>query len=90
MSTGQLTSKLILHHGYNRTDAVLFGRHHFFDQQTSTLRIGGDEGLLANVGSKLVARHVQHLATELGDDKRAIVDSSMLEDKLNNVVLEML
>ena len=67
LPTGRLTGKLILHHGYNRTDAVLFGGHDLFDQQTSTLVVGGNEGLLANVGSELVAGHVQHLTAELGD-----------------------
>jgi hypothetical protein len=84
---GRLTSKLILHHSYNRTDTVLLRRHDLFDQQASTLKVGGDESLLANVGGKFVARHVQHLATELGDHERAIMDSSMLKNELNNVIL---
>ena len=86
---GERTGKLILHHSYNRTDAVLFGRHDLFDQQTSTLKVGSDESLLANIGSKLVARHIQHLTAELGDHKRAITGGSMLEDELNNIVLGM-
>jgi len=51
----QLTSELILHHCYNRADTVLFGRHYLFNQQTSTLKVGGDESFLANVGGKFVA-----------------------------------
>ena len=85
----QLTSKLILHHSYNRTDVVLFRGHDFFNQQTSTLVVGGDESLFANVGSKLVAGHVQHLTTELGDHKRTVVGSPAFEDELHNIVLEM-
>ena len=88
-SQDERTGKLILHHSYNRTDAVLFGRHDLLDQQTSTFRVGGDESFLANIGSKLVSRHVQHLAAELGDHKRAITGSSMLEDELDNIILEI-
>jgi len=85
----QLTGELILHHSYNRTDAILFGRHDLFDQQTSALVVGGDESLFANVGSKLVAGHIQHLTAELGDHKRTVVGSPTFEDELHNVVLEM-
>jgi len=54
-SLQNIISELILHHCYNRTDAVLFGGHDLFNQHTSALRVGGNESLLANVGSKLVA-----------------------------------
>lgn len=85
-SLENIIGELILHHSYNRTDAVLFGRHDLFDQQASTLGVGGDESLLANIRSKFVAGHIQHLATKLGNHKSAIVDSPMLEDELNDII----
>jgi len=88
-SLQNVVGKLIFHHSHNRTNTVRFGRHDLFDQHTPTLKVSGNKSLLANVGSELVTGHVQHLTTELGDHKRAIVDSSMLKNKLNNIIPEL-
>ena len=54
----------------------------------TTLRVGHNQGLLADIGRKLVTGHVKHLTTQLGHNECAILGVTMLQNKLDDIVLE--
>lgn len=78
---------MILHHGDNRTDAILLRLEHFVNELDTVLAAGHEKCFLADIRRKLVPCHVQHLAGQLGDYQITVGRSAMLEYKLHNIVL---
>lgn len=83
-----LTCELIFHHLNNHTAPLLLGGQYLIDQYSTGGRVCSHQRLLAYVRSEFVPSHLEHLAAELADDEGLVLRVTMLEYKLNDIVLE--
>lgn len=66
----------------------MLGRHDLVNENSAVIDISGNKGLLTNVGGKFVTGHLQHLTTELAYNQLLVLGLSVLEDKLDDIVLK--
>jgi hypothetical protein len=56
-------------------------------ESSTAFRVSGEESLLTDVRREFVTRHMKHLASKLGYNKRSIVLLAIFENILYDVVL---
>jgi tRNA A22 N-methylase len=62
--------------------------HYIVDEESTGISIRTDEGLLADVGSKLMSSQLDQVSTNFRDNTTLVLRPSLLNYKLNHVVLQ--